>query len=319
MKNKSLLAAAAFTAVTLAPLTQAQEFLTIGTGGVTGVYYPAGGGMCRLINKDNSDHGIRCNVESTGGSVYNLNTLRAGELSLGVAQSDQQYDAYNGKGAFAKAGKYEDLRSVFSIYTEAFTVVARKDANIKTFDDLKGKRVNIGEPGSGQRATMEVLMDAKGWESSDFRLTSELKAAEQAQALCDNKIDVMVYFVGHPNGAIKEATTSCETNIVSVDDTTVKKLIEDTPYYVSYDVPGGMYRGNEQTVTTLGAKATVVASAKTSNETIYQAVKAVFDNFDTFRRLHPGFADIEKSDMLDGNTAPMHPGAAKYFKESGLL
>ncbi|WP_019614525.1 TAXI family TRAP transporter solute-binding subunit [Psychromonas ossibalaenae] len=319
MKNKSLLAAAAFTAVTLAPLTQAQEFLTIGTGGVTGVYYPAGGGMCRLINKDNSDHGIRCNVESTGGSVYNLNTLRAGELTLGVAQSDQQHDAYKGQGAFATAGKYEDLRSVFSIYTEAFTVVARKDANIKTFDDLKGKRVNIGEPGSGQRATMEVLMDAKGWETKDFRLTSELKAAEQAQALCDNKIDVMVYFVGHPNGAIKEATTSCETNIVSVDDATVQKLVEDTPYYVSYDVPGGMYRGNEQTVTTLGAKATVVASAKTPDETIYQAVKAVFGNFDTFRRLHPGFADIEKSDMLDGNTAPLHPGAAKYFKETGLL
>ena len=294
MKNKSLLAAIAFTAVAIAPLTQAQEFLTNGTGGVTGVYYPAGGGMCRLINQNNSEHGIRCNVESTGGSVYNLNMLRAGELSLGVAQSDQQYDAYNGKGAFATAGKYEDLRSVFSIYTEAFTVVARKDANVKTFDDLKGKRVNIGEPGSGQRATMEALMAVKGWDRSEFRLTSELKAAEQAQALCDNKIDVMVYFVGHPNGAIKEATTSCDTNIVSVDDQTVQKLIAETPYYVSYDVPAGMYRGNDKAVTTLGAKATIVASSKTSEETIYQTVKAVFGNFDTFRRLHPGFSDIEK-------------------------
>ncbi|MGF1720063.1 TAXI family TRAP transporter solute-binding subunit [Vibrio kyushuensis] len=317
--NKKSLISAVFTVALAAPLAQAQDFLTIGTGGVTGVYYPAGGGICRLINQDRDTHGLRCNVESTGGSVYNLNTIRAGELDLGVAQSDQQFNAYNGEGAFANAGKYEDLRSVFSIYTEAFTVVARKDADIQTFDDLKGKRVNIGEPGSGQRATMEVLMDAKGWDRSDFRLASELKAAEQAQALCDNKIDVMVYFVGHPNGAIQEATTSCDTNLVSVNDDVIKGLIENTPYYVAYDVPAGMYRGNEASVTTLGAKATVVASAKTNDETVYHTVKAVFENLDTFRRLHPGFAAIQAEEMLEGNTAPLHDGAAKYFKEAGLI
>lgn len=316
---KKSFAAAVLSTIAFIPGVQAQEFLTIGTGGVTGVYYPAGGGICRLLNQDRETHGLRCNVESTGGSVYNINTMRSGELDLGVAQSDQQYNAVNGQGAFESAGKFEELRSVFSIYTEAFTIVARTDANINTFDDLKNKRVNIGEPGSGQRATMEVLMDAKGWERSDFRLASELKAAEQAQALCDNKIDAMIYFVGHPNGAIKEATTSCDTNLVNVNDEVIQKLVEDTPYYVSYDVPAGMYRGNDEAVTTLGAKATVVASSKTSDETIYYTVKSVFENLDTFRRLHPGFAGIQKQDMLEGNTAPLHDGAVKYYKEAGLM
>lgn len=292
MSKKSILVAAALSTMALAPLVQAQEFITIGTGGVTGIYYPAGGGMCRLVNQNNQEHGMRCSVESTGGSVYNLNTLRAGELEFGIAQSDQQYNAIKGEGAFANAAPYKELRSVFSIYTEAFTVVARKDANITTFNDLKGKRVNIGEPGSGQRATIEAIMDAKGWTRSDFRLASELKAAEQAQALCDNKIDVMVYFVGHPNGAVQEATTSCDTTVVSVNDKEVKQMVESTPYFVSYEIPGGMYSGNDKPVTTIGAKATLVSSTKVSDESVYWTVKSVFDNFDNFRRLHPGFANL---------------------------
>ena len=319
MSKKSILVAAALSTMALSPLVQAQKFITIGTGGVTGIYYPAGGGMCRLVNQNNQEHGMRCSVESTGGSVYNLNTLRAGELEFGIAQSDQQYNAIKGKGAFANAAPYDELRSVFSIYTEAFTVVARKDANITTFNDLNGKRVNIGEPGSGQRATIEAIMDAKGWTRSDFRLASELKAAEQAQALCDNKIDVMVYFVGHPNGAVQEATTSCDTVVVSVDDKEVQQMVESTSYFVSYEIPGGMYSGNDKPVTTIGAKATLVSSTKVSDETVYWVVKSVFDSFDNFRRLHPGFANLTKAEMLEGNTAPLHPGAEKYFKEVGLI
>ena len=192
----------------------AQSFITIGTGGVTGVYYPTGGAICRLVNKSRKEHGIRCSVESTGGSVYNLNTIRAGELDMGVAQSDWQYHAYNGTSKFKDAGPNKDLRAVFSVHAEPFTVVARKDSGIKNFDDLKGKRVNIGNPGSGQRGTMEVLMAAKGWTRDDFALVSELKSAEQSKALCDNKIDAMVFTVGHPSGSIKEATTSCDTVLV---------------------------------------------------------------------------------------------------------
>ncbi len=298
----------------------ANTFITIGTGGVTGVYYPTGGAICRLVNKGRKEHGIRCSVESTGGSVYNLNTIRAGELDMGVAQSDWQYHAYNGTSKFADQGANKDLRAVFSVHAEPFTVVARKDSGIKTFDDLKGKRVNIGNPGSGQRGTMEVLMDAKGWTKDDFTLVSELKAAEQSQALCDNKIDAMIYTVGHPNGSIKEATTSCDTLLVSVNGPVIEKLVGDNAYYRMAVIPGGMYTGSPDDTTTFGVGATFVSSTNTPPDTVYYVVKGVFENFDSFRKLHPAFANLQKEQMVkDGLSAPLHDGAAKYYKEAGLM
>ncbi len=323
--TKTLMSAAMATAIAAgglvaASVAQAESFITIGTGGVTGVYYPAGGAICRLVNKDRSEHGIRCSVESTGGSGYNLNTIRSGELDFGVAQSDWQYHAYNGTDTFAAQGPNPDLRSVFSLHAEAFTVVARNDSGINAFDDLKGKRVNIGNPGSGQRGTMEVVMQAKGWTRDDLALASELKASEQASALCDNKIDAMVYVVGHPSGAIKEATTSCDSTLVPVNGGTVDKLIADHSYYRKATIPGGMYRGNPDDVMTFGVGATIVSSAKVPDEVVYNVVKAVFENFDTFRKLHPAFANLKKEEMVrDALTAPLHPGAEKYYKEVGLL
>ncbi|WP_220495761.1 TAXI family TRAP transporter solute-binding subunit [Oceanospirillum sediminis] len=296
------------------------RFISIGTGGVTGVYYPTGGAICRLVNKDRKEHGVRCSVESTGGSVYNINTIRAGELEMGVAQSDWQFHAYNGTSKFKDAGAFKDLRAVFSVHPEPFTVVARADAGIKTIDDLKGKRVNIGNPGSGQRGTMEVLMAEKGWTASDFSLTSELKAAEQSKALCDNKIDAMVYTVGHPSGSIKEATTSCDSVIVEVSGKAVDSLVSQNDFYRTATIPAGMYRGTNQDVKTFGVGATFVSSAKVPDEVVYTVVKSVFENFDTFRKLHPAFANLKKEEMVkDGLSAPLHPGAVKYYKEAGLL
>jgi hypothetical protein len=303
-----------------ATTVSANTFITIGTGGVTGVYYPTGGAICRLVNKGRKEHGIRCSVESTGGSVYNLNTIRAGELDMGVAQSDWQYHAYNGTSKFEDQGPNKDLRAVFSVHAEPFTVVARKDSGIKTFDDLKGKRVNIGNPGSGQRGTMEVVMAAKGWTMDDFSLVSELKAAEQSQALCDNKIDAMIYTVGHPNGSIKEATTSCDTVLVNVDGPVIEKLVADNAYYRMAVIPGGMYSGSADDTKTFGVGATFVSSTNSPSDTVYQVVKAVFENFDDFRKLHPAFADLQKEQMIkDGLSAPLHDGAAKYYKEAGLM
>nr|WP_245621570.1 TAXI family TRAP transporter solute-binding subunit [Enterovibrio calviensis] len=308
--------AAALTAVP----AQANQFVTIGTGGVTGVYYPTGGAICRLVNKSKKEHGIRCSVESTGGSIYNINTIRAGELDMGIAQSDWQFHAYNGSSKFKDQGAYKDLRAVFSVHPEPFTVVARADAGIKTFDDLKGKRVNIGNPGSGQRGTIEVLMDGMGWTMDDFKQVSELKAAEQSKALCDNKIDAMVYTVGHPSGAIQEATTACDSVVVEVNNTASQKLVSDNDYYRSATIPGGMYRGNDGDVSTFGVGATFVSSSEVPDEVIYNVVKAVFENFDDFRRLHPAFANLKKEEMVsDGLSAPLHPGAAKYYKEAGLI
>jgi hypothetical protein len=298
----------------------ASEFITIGTGGVTGVYYPTGGAICRLVNKGRKTHGIRCSVESTGGSVYNLNTIRAGELDMGVAQSDWQYHAYHGTSKFQSAGPNKDLRAVFSVHPEPFTVVARADSGIKTFMDLKGKRVNIGNPGSGQRGTMEVVMKALGWKKSDLALASELKSAEQSSALCDNKVDAIVFTVGHPSGSIKEATTSCDSVLVSVTGPAIDKLIQDNDYYRSATIPGGMYRGNPQDTVTFGVGATFVSSTNTPKMTIYQVVKSVFENFDTFQKLHPAFKVLKKREMVkDGLSAPLHPGALKYYKEVGLV
>tara|TARA_R110001583_G_scaffold105494_2_gene253328 strand:- start:12965 stop:13942 length:978 start_codon:yes stop_codon:yes gene_type:complete len=297
-----------------------QKFITIGTGGVTGVYYPTGGAICRLVNKGRKDHGIRCSVESTGGSVYNVNTIRAGELDMGVAQSDIQYYAYNGTGKFADQGPFKELRAVFSIHPEPFTVVARADSGIKTFDDLKGKRVNIGNPGSGQRDTMDVVMAAKGWSVDDFALASELKPAEQSQALCDNKIDAMIYTVGHPAGSIQEATTACDSVLVDVSGPEIDKLVADNPYYRVATIPGGMYRGNPEDIKTFGVGATFVTSTKTDEDVIYNVVKAVFENFDEFKKLHPAFAILKKEEMIkDGLSAPLHDGAVKYYKEAGLM
>lgn len=304
----------------LAAQAAEQRFVSIGTGGVTGVYYPTGGAICRLVNKGRKEHGVRCSVESTGGSVYNINTIRAGELDFGVAQSDWQYHAYRGTSKFADAGKFEKLRAVFSVHPEPFTVVARKDSGIQNFADLKGKRVNIGNPGSGQRGTMEVVMEALGWGKDDFALASELKAAEQSQALCDNKIDAMVYTVGHPAGSIKEATTSCDSVIVNVTGGAIDKLVGDNDYYRHATIPGGMYRGNPQDARTFGVGATFVTSADVDEDAVYQVVKAVFDNFADFKKLHPAFANLKETEMIkDGLSAPLHPGAARYYKERGWM
>lgn len=296
-----------------------QIYTSIGTGGLTGVYYPTGGAICRLMNRSRKEHNIRCSVESTGGSIFNLNVIRSGEMDFGVVQSDWQFHAYNGSSKFKDQGANKKLRAVFSIHSEPFTLMARKDSGIKSFADLKGKRVNIGNPGSGQRGNMELLMEKHGWTKSDFALASELKASEQSSAMCDNKIDAITYTVGHPNASIKEASTSCEVILIPVNGPIIDKLIADNPYYAPAVIPGGMYTGSDQDTPTFGVKATLVTSSDVSDEVVYQLVKAVFDNFDAFRQLHPAFNHLKKEDMLLGNSAPLHPGAIRYYKEAGLM
>lgn len=311
-----------FIALISAPSGQAKadQFITIGTGGVTGVYYPTGGAICRLVNRGRRGHGIRCSVESTGGSIYNLNALRKGEMDLAVAQSDWQYHAYKGTKFFEKQGAMTNLNSVFSIHNEAFTIVARADADVNTLDDLKGKRVNIGNSGSGMRATMDIIMEAKGWAKTDFKVAAELKAAEQPQALCDNKIDVMIYAAGHPNGAVQEVATSCPTKLINVVGPEIDKLVRENPFYAYATIPGGMYAGTPEDIKTFGVKATFVTTSEADEEVIYRVVKAVFDNFENFKTLHPVFAHLDpKKMMTEGNVAPLHKGAERYFREKGLL
>jgi len=313
---------AAAVALSLAGSAPAQEqkFTTIGTGGVTGVYYAVGGAVCRLLNKDRKAHGIRCSVESTGGSAFNINTIKAGELDFGLAQSDVHYNSVKGQGQFKDAGAYADLRAVYSVHPEPFTVLARKELNASKFEDLKGKRVNVGNPGSGTRASMDELLDALGWKISDFSLASELKADEHGPALCDNKIDAFYYGVGHPSANIQDPTTSCGAKLVSIGGPAVAKLLSGKPYYAKATIPGGMYASNPQPTETYGVMATMVTSAKVPEAVVYQLVKATFDNFEEFKKLHPAFANLKPEEMVkNGLSAPLHTGAEKYYKEKGWL
>ena len=321
--KRTTLAASLAAALALAsfgtPASAQQKFVTIGTGGVTGVYYAAGGAICRLVNKDRAKHGIRCSVESTGGSVFNVNTIRAGELDLGFSQSDVQYNAVKGLAQY-KDGAYGDLRAVFSVHPEPFTVLARKEAGVKSFADFKGKRFNVGNPGSGTRASMEELLAAMGWKLSDFSLASELKADEHCPALCDGKIDGFFYGVGHPSANIQDPTTSCGAQLVSLTGPAVDKLIADKPYYAKATIAGNLYPNNPNPTTTYGVLATVVTSSKVPAETVYQVVKAVFDNFEEFKKLHPALAYLTPQQMVkDGLSAPLHEGAARYYREKGWL
>lgn len=316
----ALVAGAVFAGPGASPARAQQKFITIGTGGVTGVYYAAGGAICRLVNKDRKTNGLRCSVESTGGSVFNVNTIKAGELDFGMTQSDVQYNGYKGEGSFKSAGAYPDLRAVFSVHPEPFTVVARKEINAKTFADLKGKRVNVGNPGSGTRASMEELLAAMGWKLSDFSLAAELKADEHGPALCDNKIDAFFYGVGHPSANIQDPTTACGAQLVAITGPAVDKLVAAHPYYAKVNIPGGLYANNPNPTPTYGVLATMVTSAKVPADVVYAVVKAVFENFDEFKKLHPAFANLDPKDMVkNGNSAPLHEGAIKYYKEKGMM
>ena len=309
-------------ATTLSSSAVAAEktYVSIGTGGVTGVYYPTGGAICRLVNKNRKRTGIRCSVESTGGSVFNLNAIRKGELEMGVAQSDWQYHAYNGTSKFKDAGPYKDLRAVFSVHAEPGTLVVRADSGIKGFSDLNGKRVNVGQPGSGTAATDEVNEKAFGMKRSDLKIAAELKSSEMGQALCDNKIDAYFMLVGHPAGFVKETTTTCDSRIANIQGAGVDKLVKDNSFYRYASIPAGMYTGNPNAVKTMGVGATFVSSATVPENVIYEVVKAIFENFDDFKKLHPAFKNLKKTEMVSASlSAPLHDGAMKYYKEAGLI
>lgn len=296
-----------------------EQFVSIGTGGVTGVYYPTGGAICRLVNKNRKEHGVRCSAESTGGSIYNINTIRAGELQFGVAQSDWQYHSYHGTSKFEEGGAFVGLRSVFSVHPEPVTIIARADAGIKTLADVKGKRMNIGNPGSGTLGTWEVIEETLGWSRSDLALAAGMKSSETSAAVCDGKLDAYFWLVGHPSALTQESIASCDTHLVSGLTPEIEKLVADTPYYRLASIPAGMYN-NAEDINTWGVGATFVSSTDVPEEVVYVVVKAVFENLDQFRKLHPAFQNLKAEEMIkDGLSAPLHDGAVKYYKEKGWM
>lgn len=307
-----------FLFLTLTTHLFAAEFITIGTAGVTGTYYPTGGAICRQVNKMKKITKIRCSVESTGGSVYNIQAINEGELDFGIAQSDTVYQAYRGTDQFSNQA-IKKLKSVMAIYPELLALVTRKEANIKTIMDVKGKRINLGNKGSGNEATAMVLLNAVGIKKSDLSFAGTLKAAKMPDALRDDKIDGYFYMIGHPNANIKDATNSIDTRIVPLEGEIINKLIKNFPYYAKAQIPRGLYKGMTKAVNTFGVKAVLVTSDDVSNTAVYTVVKAILEDFDSFKKLHPAYNNITKESLLDGLSAPLHEGAKRYYKEAGLL
>ena len=315
-----LTGAAVAAAMLVGGAVQAQTFITIGTGGVTGVYYPTGGAICRLVNKDRKEHGIRCSVESTGGSVYNTRTIREGELDFGVVQSDVQSAAIEGVRAFDGDEPSGDLRAVFSVHPEPLHVMVRADSGINSVSDMVGKSINIGNPGSGTRVLADTLMAANGIGPDDLGLAAELKSSEQSAALCDGKIDGAIWAAGLPNGSSMEATSTCDIKILDLTTSNTDKVLAENAAYAAANIPGGMYPGNADEVASWGPKATFVTDASTPDEVVYTLVKAIFENFDDFKKLHPAFGNLTEEQMIkDGLSAPLHPGAAQYYTERGWM
>ncbi|MFA7083073.1 MAG: TAXI family TRAP transporter solute-binding subunit [Arcobacteraceae bacterium] len=296
----------------------AVDFITIGTGGVTGTYYPTGGAICQLVNQYKKETRIRCSVESTDGSVYNVNTINSGELNFAMVQSDVVYQAYNGLEQF-KGKRIKEIRSVMAIYPELFTFLARKDANINNIMDVKGKRINLGNPGSGSEATSLALFNILGIKKSDLIFSGALEEAEISDNIKKNKLDGYFYMVGHPAANIKDTSNAVDVKIFPISGATIDAFVKANPYFAQDYIPGGLYKGNDEPIPTFGVKAVLITSSNTSNKAVYSVVQAILENFEEFKTLHPAYAHITKRSLLDGLSAPLHTGAKKYYKEVGLL
>ncbi|ALG69382.2 TAXI family TRAP transporter solute-binding subunit [Beggiatoa leptomitoformis] len=296
------------------------RYIHVGSGSVINLYFPTGGFLCSGLNEKFATHHLRCTVELTAGGIENLEKVAEGKLQFGFTEADWQTQAYE---------KYKNLRSVFSIFDEVFTVVVRADANVKTLDDLKGKRINIGEAGSGQRASMENLMQAFGWDNTMFQAFA-IRDVDQADALCHNQIDAFVYMTGHPSVSVRQAIDTgrqrelsekyCdEATILNVSGNAVEQFIAKQKDYHTAIIAGNTYERHPNDISSFSTKATLVTSTDVPDDIVYEVVKTVFSSFAEGKKLHPVFANLTPAKMMLGNTAPLHAGAAKYYREQGWI
>lgn len=293
--------------------------LFMGTAPVVGVYFPAGGAICAMVNAERAQNGLRCEVESTQGSLANLLSLQAGWDDMAIVQSDWQYFAVKGLGPY-EGRPFTALRALFTLHGEPLTLVVRRNAGIAALGDLRGKRLNVGPKGSGQRVLADLLIRAEGWKDGDFASLAEIDANLQFDALCQGQIDALLMPMSHPNGAVEQAAVRCGAQLVSLNGSGIDRLLAGTPYLARDDVPGGTYSGNPKDVATFGPRATLLATTAMSPEVAYQVVKAVFENLDQFRHMHPALRTLTPAEMAGpGNTAPYHDGALRYFRERHWL
>lgn len=295
----------------------AAQTVTIGTAGVMGIYYPLGNALCRMVNVTRKLHGLRCSVDTSEGSVTNIEAVLAGRRDMGIAQGDTQFFAYQGSGPF-EGTPQPKLRTLFGVYPETLTLVAREASGIRSIQDLEGKRVGIGTAGSGTRATMDLVLEAAGLRREDLRAALDTKIVELAPMLCENRMDAFGFVAGHPNTVLQDATVGCRTRIVPIEGPGIEALLASRPYYFRTSVPGGRYPGSSAAQPTIGTMTSIVVSADMPDEVAYAITRAVFENFDDFRKLHPALTSLTKKEALEGNVVPFHRGAERYFREAGL-
>ncbi len=298
------------------------RFVTIGTGGVTGVYYPTGGAISRMVNAKSDEYNIRASVESTAGSVYNINSVLNGDLDFGIAQSDRQYQASNGLAEWEATGAQEDLRSVFSIHPESITLIAAAETGAESIADLAGLRVNIGNPGSGQLQNSIDALEAVGIDVENDIQAEQVKAVEAPGLLQDGRLDAFFYTVGHPNGNILEATSGrIPVKILDITGPGIDDLLSRLPYYAPASIPAALYpqSANTADARTFGVKATLVTAASVPEDVVYAITKEVFENFEDFKSLHPAYQVLTPESMLQGLSAPLHDGAIRYYEEAGMI
>jgi len=294
------------------------DFFTIGTGGVTGSYYPSIGAICRLANQYKKETQLYCSAESTDGSVYNLHQLRMGELNFGIAQSDIIYQVYTGTGGY-KDKTYPGLRSVMSLYPELLALIVTQKSGIHVLQDVKDKRISLGSPDSGTSTTVKLLLEEADIHPSDFSEVSYLKAQDCPAALREDKLDGYFYMVGHPNENLKEAALSVDANLIMLDGKPLYNLIEKYPYYTISEISANLYHKIDESIPSIGVRAVLVTDEKASDESVSLLVKAVLENFEQFKEIYPNHKTLKKSDLLQDLTVPLHPAAKRYYQKAGLL
>jgi len=297
----------------------APVLVEMGTGSISGVYFPVGVALCRLVNQHRRDTGVRCAARPTGGSVANLAGLRDGSLGLALVQSDLQAAAAAGDPPFADAGPFADLRAVMALHREPLTLVARGDAGIARVEDLAGKRVWIGAEASGTRALAGQLMAALGWTEASFEAPPPVGPDGLGDALCAGDLDAFLFTIGHPALVVQEATTACDARLVPIDGAAIDALLAARPGLALTTIPAGLYRGNPDAVASFGVVATLVTRADQPQARVHAMTAQILDDIAMLRGLDPVLAALDPQTISDGITAPLHPGAEAYFRERGWL
>lgn len=301
----------------------AGEELTIGTGSEHGLYFPIAKLIATEIAAENSGR-ITLKPQPSGGSTENINNLLAGSIALAFAQSDKQYQAVQGRAEWNRQPQAR-LRFLFSLYPETVCLLAAEESGVRMIEDLRGKRVAIGNEGSGQRHNAIQILKATGLDWEKDLTTSPAPVDEAVKLLLDGEVDALFYTVGQPNEVITTATSGGrKLRFIPIHGIGIDLLVDALPFYNYYHIPvTRLYPGcaNEiDLLRTIGVITTVLATEDMPEETAYAVVKAVFDNIEDLRAAHPALADLDRNEMMNnGQSAPYHPGALRYFREAGLL